>query len=216
VGLEEILSKLDRLKDQLTEAGNELEPVSPALPRRPETPPEVQPADSSPPLPRVAPDLEAPTLQPSPAEAEEEEDLDAEANEGETARADRDPLVDWPQFVAWTKLRNTRLGAFLASTKARSLEGGALQLELDSAFNFLADASRRREIEKLAGEFFGRPLRLSPVVNSTKANARSQEADEARRLYQKAVEDPLVQTACELFEGQPVEVRPSPTGSKEE
>ena len=216
VGLEEILSKLDRLKDQLAKAGDEPEPVSPALPRRSETPPEVLPADSSPPPPRVAPDLEASTLQPSPAESEEEEDLDAEANEGETARADRNPLVDWPQFVAWIKLRNTRLGAFLASTKARSLEGGTLQLELDSAFNFLADANRRREIEKLAGEFFGRPLRLSPVVNSTKANSRSQEADEARRLYQKAVEHPLVQTACELFEGQPVEVHPSPTGSKEE
>jgi len=172
VGLDEILTKLDRVKEMLAQPGQAAEPA-PARPSRPED------------------------------DQDEDEPVEAEPGPGSPPRS---PVADWPAFQAALKSSDARLAAYLNGTKAQALKGSRLVLAQVSGFDFLADAERRQSLERAVSQFFGRPLKLE--LNLQPAPNLNHNGRSNNDLNREALEDPLVKAAADMFEGQPVAIKP--------
>ncbi len=191
VGLDEILTKLDGLKANLdrgeTEAPTRPDPPSPP-PSRPEPGPAVADPDAEDDEPNGPPEA---------------------ALEGTAARQNdrRNPIRHWNQFLASLKQTDPKAASLLAQTKPRRVEDGALVLEQSNGFDFLDDSDRRRRLEGLAAEYFGRPLSLKLVLAD--AGGKKNDLDPDRRaLEREALDHPMVRAAVEIFGGRPAKVNP--------
>ncbi len=186
-GLEQIIAKLDGLHRRLTSTP-ETETFSPPL---------VQTEPKRPAGPKT--DLESDQSQPSSTSG---------LLSPPAAPEDRiDPLTHWPLFLDHVKAANPRLASFLDQTQPQSVDRSRLVLEQASSFDFLADEDRRQSLENLAAAFFGRRYTLKLVRG--KNFSANDKYNDRRQLDQVASSHPLVKAASELFDGQPVEIKPS-------
>jgi len=195
VGLESIILKLEQFREEL---GASAEMAPPALK------PAEQKAAAGPPPPPAAETRAGGEEEDEEDETEDEEPLDS-APEGGVDLCE--PLSDWPRFLAYLKGKEPRLAAHLDQAKPVRLEKGRLVLENGSAFDFLDDEERRQSLEKLATDFFKRPLSLSLVQNHQEP-PKNNHVQNRRQLQKEALAHPLVKEACELIDGQAIEVKP--------
>ena len=185
VGLEEILVKLDRLKNGLGS----------------------QPLDS----PEVA--SEGADLPDQPDE-EPEPDQGEEEPPPESGYDLKDPLIHWPGFLALLKSRKPRLHALLTGVRPLGLENDRLLIQNGSSFDFLKDPERRKELEVAAAKYFGREIRLKLVQPAQDAQA-GKKKDSSNSVKKAVLGDPLVKEALELFDGALIEIKPLDRGNSE-
>jgi len=133
VGLDEILVKLDRLKQGLGGTTGDPGPEPPG-------------AALSPAVDR-------------PDQAGEDLPLSGEAGENDPLD---DPLARWPSFVDSLAVTSPSYRALLDGTRPVRMDKGRLVLESESTF-LVANDDRRAKLEEEAAAFFGRPLRLRIV-----------------------------------------------------
>jgi hypothetical protein len=100
--------------------------------------------------------------------------------------------------------------ASLEGAELVSARGDAIELAVPAAFHAERLRARLPELEALAGELFGRPLRISVEVNGARAgrNETSESRERSRKRRQEALNSEPVNLAIELLNAEIVEIRP--------
>ena len=184
VGLDEILIKLNSLKNGWGE-------------EEPERRPPVQPQQTRPEPPPPALSMEEEALEPD----EEDQAL-------ESGYDLKDPVADWGEFVSGVRGLKPSLMALLQKVKPVGLESNRLLIRNGSSFDFLSDPERRKELEKAVAAFFGRPLKLKLLLKPQGAGHQKTD-NKANSAKQAALNDPQIKEAVDLFNASLVEIKPA-------
>ncbi len=176
-------------------------------------PPPKPPARAKPEPPAAAP---KPTATPASGSSGVEE-----AN----AKPPGDPAKELAALSRALKDRDPRTARWLDMAQAVTIDGQKLKVALEPgiAFDALKEPETEKRIIDTAREALGRSLSLEVSVASAKAAApggakKSVKAEPAadpaqlRAIRSKALEDPIVKQALDLFGGEVVEVKPHMVG----
>jgi DNA polymerase-3 subunit gamma/tau len=128
------------------------------------------------------------------------------------------PPPDAPLAVVFDRLRafagreSHGLAAVLAG--GRLVERTAERLRLEAPSRFAAErlADKREALEAVCARFFGRAMRVEVETRSEGPShvARPEDREAHRRLRQRALEHPAVNTALEVLEARILDIRPVP------
>ncbi len=130
----------------------------------------------------------------------------------------------WSGLVDFVKAkRRPRIASILEQVSPVSVRNDYLKVGLSkgSFVDGQLDSETRGDLEKLAAEYFGSPVRLETVyVDQSEMQAppsiaeekKATETDRAKRLRDDALNHPMVKTAIEIFEGEVQEVKPIDKG----
>ncbi len=117
----------------------------------------------------------------------------------------------WNGLLEFAAAKSPALGSHLATCTRAELGDKLLELEVQEGFraNYLKDPGHLTSIEALAGEFFGRPIR---VVVRELARAESQAEDKGREpsaaeRADAVMQHPTVKAAMDILDGELAEVR---------
>ncbi len=99
--------------------------------------------------------------------------------------------------------------AALQGLRLVTRESGRLVFETPNAFSRQRLESRRNDLERLCGSFFGGAMRIEIRENEgTRVQSPRPRHEDTRRLRQEALNHPLVNSALEVLEADIVEIRP--------
>lgn len=138
--------------------------------------------------------------------------------EAEAVDASSEPLLGGgaPPAALFDRLREKALE--LDRSKFASLETATLReirgnmMLLDAPVSFHADRIRARidDLERVAAEIFGRPVRITVEIAQGKTERQQSSAvrETSRRRRQEALNSEPVNLALEVLEGEIVEIRP--------
>jgi DNA polymerase-3 subunit gamma/tau len=225
----QLLARLDALERRLAggaagDPGGGPAPAGPARPRR--APPRGAPAAGAAPPAGAAPAAEAtaPAAHRPPAE-------DATAPAGEASGASEAgpwdpepasgapaPPLDAPLAVVFDRLRafagreSRGLAAALAGGRLAERTPERIRIAAPSRFAAERLADRREALEATCARFFGCPVRVEIETRSDAPPpiARPEDREAARRLRERALEHPALDTALEVLEAEIVDIRPAP------
>jgi DNA polymerase-3 subunit gamma/tau len=116
----------------------------------------------------------------------------------------------WKSFLDHVRDRRPSLASVLE--QGRFMECGTgerLRLAFPSRFHMdvVGDRDQTRALEALCTEFFGRSVRIVPVLDSQPVNRENHVRQQQHQVQVEVKSHPLVQEALELFGGQIVEIR---------
>ncbi len=205
-----------------------LDAATPASPSRPAAAPaaeRIERADlvaaQPPPKPPARANREPPAAAPKPAATPASDNTDVEA----TAKPPGDPAKELAALSRALKDRDPRTARWLDMAQAVTIDGQKLKIALEPgiAFDALKEPETEKRIIDTAHEALGRSLSLDVSVAPAKAAApvgakKSAKAEPAadpaqlRAIRSKALEDPIVKQALDLFGGEVVEVKPHMVG----
>jgi DNA polymerase-3 subunit gamma/tau len=135
-----------------------------------------------------------------------------EVSSAEPARAEAAPAGDasWGGFKEFVKSKAPAMGAHLATCSNADLGDKVLTIEAPAGFraNYLKDAAHTATMERLAGEFFGRPLRvlIQDLASEVGPEEAAPEATPAERA-EAVLKHPAVKAAIDILDGELAEVR---------
>jgi DNA polymerase III subunit gamma/tau len=116
----------------------------------------------------------------------------------------------WLTFIAFARGERATLAEHLAKCTLLALDGQAIAIEAPRGFraDYLARHDHVLQIESLAAQFFGRPMRVrlsagGPPTETAADAARPSTAE----LTKAALQDPQVQAAMNILGGEVTEVR---------
>lgn len=192
-GLSEIIARLDHAATELDDGGAS----GPAEDRpAPSAPPQATPASPPPTTPTEA--------SPAPAKPTPEPDPEPNNDQAEpTGGEGLDPVANWPTFLEELKRTKPTLAFTLGQSKPIDLQAGQVTLRPSNGFDFLADSGRRKQLEKAATAFFGRPLTFRLAEADQKKNRID---PEKQKLERQALDHPLIRAAMDIFGGRPDKV----------
>ncbi|MBK7973726.1 MAG: DNA polymerase III subunit gamma/tau [Deltaproteobacteria bacterium] len=185
----------------------------PADPPRGEAAPTKRPrAESEPAVVPAAKPAAAATLPPAPPAA------------SAPRKPAGDPAKELAALVRHFKDKDPRFARFLDLARSLTIDGDRLvaALEPGLAFDELKETESEKRISEAATAVLGRPLALkltvaAPAPAGTKKAAKADPpADPAqiRAMRSKALEDPVVRQALDLFGGEVVDVKPHTVDDK--
>ncbi|MFN7950354.1 MAG: DNA polymerase III subunit gamma/tau [bacterium] len=236
--LAETIARLEALEGRLGGGGHASlgAPASaPAAPRPPtaraesrlDAPPPAKPSPAPAPAPpERAPQKAAPPPPPAPAPRRAAEAPPATApresvGAAENARPPGDPAKELAVLTRQLKDRDPRSARWLDLAQSIAIDGNKLKISLEPgmAFDALKEPETEKRIADTARDVLGRALSLDLSVAAAKpagpaAAKKSAKAEPAvdpaqlRAIRTKALEDPIVKQALDLFGGEVVDVRP--------
>ena len=130
----------------------------------------------------------------------------------------------WSGLVDFVKAkRRPRIASILEQVSPMAVSRDHLKVgfEKGSFVDGQLDGETKGDLEKLAAEYFGNPVRLETVyVDQAEIKAppsiaeekQANETDRAKRLRDDALNHPMVKTAIDVFEGEVVDVKPIDKG----
>ncbi len=130
----------------------------------------------------------------------------------------------WSGLVDFVRAkRRPRIASILEQVSPLSADSGTLKVGLarGSFVDGQLDGETRGDLEALAAEYFGGPIRLETTYvdasdvkapPSLAAQKQTQESDRQKRLRDDALNHPMVKTALEIFEGEVADVKPIDKG----
>ncbi len=195
--VEELIEKLDMLREDFAQGGPPVIPVSAGSPvpaQPPETIPATIPAAIKEPAAGFNP------VPPPPADNPV----------GETAVNEKDLSALWPQLLEVIAREHPPLGGALASAKLLEVTAETVTLEVPGN-QFNINRLRKREnsarLEKTCSDFFQRPVTvvMKADMAGRKKNDSKKKLDNKRK--QDVLSHPLIEDAIEIFKGEVVEVR---------
>ncbi|MEO8605577.1 MAG: hypothetical protein ABI629_23615, partial [bacterium] len=117
----------------------------------------------------------------------------------------------WDAFLTFAAVRRPTLIEHLSKCAVRGLDADAVALTAPRGFRFdyLSRKDHLHEIDALAAEFFGRPVRLQITAGDPAAAVGNVEAPRPSTadLTSVAMENPAVQAAVSILGGEVAEVR---------
>jgi len=193
LSVEELIEKLDLLREDFAKGGAAVIPV-PAGSPVPAQPPETIPETIKEPAAVFTPVPPTPTGNPAGAMAVDEKDL----------------ATLWPQLLEVIAREHPALGGALASAKLLEVTEAGITLEVPgNQFNInrLKKREKRTRLEKTCSDFFQRPVAvaLQADVAGQEKNDSKKKLDNKRK--QDVLSHPLIEDAIEIFKGEVVEVR---------
>lgn len=125
----------------------------------------------------------------------------------------------WPGLVDAVKRSRPRIGSLLEHGRLLSLSLPHLEIGFTGSFHLdqMRDPETQERFEQLAGDYFGQPVKLkvsavdpgqSKAPPSLLETRTAKASDSKRQLRDKALSDPMVRVALEIFGGEVKEVRP--------
>ena len=130
----------------------------------------------------------------------------------------------WSGLVDFVKAkRRPRIASILEQVSPMAVSRDHLKVgfEKGSFVDGQLDSETKGDLEKLAAEYFGNPVRLETVyVDQAETKAppsiaeekQANETDRAKRLRDDALNHPMVKTAIDVFDGEVVDVKPIDKG----
>lgn len=130
----------------------------------------------------------------------------------------------WSGLVDFVRAkRRPRIASILEQVRPLTMSQELMKVGLakGSFVDGQLDSETRVDLEKLAAEYFGSPIRLettyvddsdAQVPPSLADQKQANETDRAKRLRDDALNHPMVKTAIEVFEGEVEEVTPIDKG----
>jgi DNA polymerase-3 subunit gamma/tau len=116
----------------------------------------------------------------------------------------------WERVVNRVTEEKPSLGAFLKKCRASFPEQGQVELEVcGNEFTFNNIQKNSDSLEKICTEIAGRSITLILTANCEDANHKRKEKQLLEQLKQKALSDPMVMEAVELFQGKIVDIKAS-------
>ncbi|RJQ70932.1 MAG: DNA polymerase III subunit gamma/tau [Desulfobacteraceae bacterium] len=154
----------------------------------------------------------------SPPSSQEQEDqsLSRQTAPTEPARADARPSCVaaplgaplWDCVVRHVIADKPPLGAFLNKCRASFPEETRLELEVcGNDFTFKNVQKNADYLEKICADLSGKPIKIVLTANCEDTGGKRKEKMKTERLKQKALTDPLVMEAVELFRGKVVDIK---------
>jgi DNA polymerase III subunit gamma/tau len=132
----------------------------------------------------------------------------ADAVESRYAPAQQGNSDFWDRFVRQVNEDKPSLGAFLSKCRASFSNEGHLELEVTgNEFTFKNVQKNADYLERACSSVAGRPIRLILKSNCEDDRDKRKEKMKNDQLKQKALSDPLVMQALELFQGKIVDVK---------
>jgi len=114
----------------------------------------------------------------------------------------------WPGFLEFVGREKVALTTYLETATPPDWSSDTLVLAVPAGYfhDYLAQPEPIATTTELASRYFGRPMRVS--VKAREDPAGTARAPTVRDLRERALGDPIVQAAVEIFGGQLQEVRP--------
>ena len=208
-----------------TKAEPQEKPAVPSSPpinnQRPDKsePPQDKQMGTHPAAPQLS-ELSPPPPSPPPEYVEETEEYeDAEESEepNDIAPVKQNPHVkdvrrDWLEFIEYVKERKVWMAQDLQRADNIKSEGQELRLTYGDPANcsLLRQKEQRTQLTEYVLDFFQKPLKVVFVVPTIDENGDSNGADSLYKKRQQLANDPLVQMAADVFNGQVGDVRIGP------
>lgn len=116
----------------------------------------------------------------------------------------------WGRVVDRVTEDKPSLGGFLKKCRVSFPEQGQVELEVcGNEFTFNNIQKNSDSLEKICTEIAGRSIKLILTTNCEDAKDKRKEKQQIEQLKQKALSDPMVMEAVELFQGKIVDIKVS-------
>lgn len=116
----------------------------------------------------------------------------------------------WDRVVRQVTEQKPSLGAFLNKCRASFPQDGRVELEVcGNEFTFKNIQKNADYLEKICTDMAGQPVELILAANCEDAEDKRREKQKLEHLRQKALSDPMVMEAVELFQGKVVDIKVS-------
>jgi DNA polymerase-3 subunit gamma/tau len=190
-------------KDKPAPPAEEKKKVPDSLPPEPDQVPLVEEREEEIPQPEEAPVL--PQSDPDPDPVEQEKEV-------LPAAAQKDVRADWPEFVAYVGERIKWMAATLQRASSVELKDGQLIIVYDDSVDcrILKSKEKMIPLTEFAMDFFQENLQIRFKVPDSGCETDPESGVVLQKERQKLANDPLVLTACEVFNGQVGDIRVGP------
>ncbi len=149
---------------------------------------------------------EPPAVQQSHAEPVEQK------KEVVPAVAGKDVRADWPEFVVYVRDRIKWMAATLQRASSAELKDGRLTIVYDDSVDcrILKSKENMIPLTEFAMDFFQKSLQIRFKVPDAGCETDSESGAALQKERRTLANDPLVLTACEIFNGQVGDIRVGP------
>jgi DNA polymerase-3 subunit gamma/tau len=159
---------------------------------------------------------ESPPLPPEPQELAKVEEPSVKEPLDKTqavAKPKKDIRKDWQEFIGYVRERVTWMAATLSLASSAHLKNGVLTISFDDAIDCQIFKNRDKlvPLTEFAMDFFQVDLQVEfKVPNATGCETDPESGAALQKERQNLARDPLVLTACDVFNGQVGDIRVGP------